>query len=144
VSISKSRDMKYSASVGSNVSYNHAYSTLSNYFSNQYLSVLVNFNLDLFLPGKFQIHTDGSMVSRQQVGGFETVPTVYFLNAWAGKKMLKKENLLIKASANNILNTNAMNSRISGAGFVSQTTYNVIERYFLLTVTWNFLSTRGK
>lgn len=143
LTISKSKNLKYSASIGSNLSYSYANATF-NYFSSKYLSILANYSLDLYLKNKFQLHTDGSYLSRQQVGGFTDVPSVFFLNSFIGKKLLKKENLLVKVSANNLLNTNSMNTRVSGAGYVSQTTYDVIERYFLLTLTWNFIKTPGK
>jgi hypothetical protein len=66
---------------------------------------------------------------------------VFLWNAWIGKKLLKNDALLIKASVNDLLNENIGFNRQVNSNFITQNTYSTIQRYFMLSVIWNFNKT---
>jgi hypothetical protein len=138
--IRKSKEKKYSFSIGSSFSYTSVEYNVQTIVSNSFTSIQPNFNLDLFLTKKLQLHIDGNMLVREQVIGFQKIPPVVFLNSWVGLKLLKKENLILKTTINNVFNSNALNMRYVGPAFSSQTNYTVIGRYLFLSLAWNFVS----
>lgn len=140
LSIRKSKEKKYSISLGSSFSFTKVKYSLPTIFSNSFTTIQSNFSLDLYPHKKVQFHIDGNLLTRQQVKGFEPLSPVFFLTSWTGIKFLKKETLLFKTTLNNILNTNALNMRYLGPEYSSQTNYNVIGRYLFFSLAWNFVS----
>jgi hypothetical protein len=51
---------------------------------------------------------------------------------------MKEDALLIKISANDLLNQNIGLDRNIGSNYVSQETYTTVRRFFLFSVAWNF------
>jgi hypothetical protein len=75
---------------------------------------------------------------------FDNNTNIILWNAWVGKKFLKKDALLIKVSANDLLNQNIGFNRTVNSNYISQNTYSTIQRFFLLSVVWNFNKTGVK
>lgn len=140
LTIRKSVAKKYNVSVGGNLRYTNLNASILEKFSNAALTAAGNFNFDFFSGRKITFHTDGNILTRQNLPGFSSLPTAFMMNVWISKKMLTSESLVLKASVNNLLNTNTLNDRYTAAGFTSQTRYDIIERYFLLSLAWNFAS----
>jgi len=138
--IRKSKEKKYSISIGSSFSYTKVEYNVQTIVSNSFTTFQPNFNLDLYPIKKLQLHIDGNVLVRQHVKGFEKIPPAVFLNSWMGFKLFKKENLILKTTINNVFNSNALNTRYVGPTYTSQTNYTVIGRYLFLSLAWNFVS----
>jgi len=68
---------------------------------------------------------------------------VVLLNASIEKKMLKKDQLVLRLSGNDLLNQNIGLNRQVGSNNITQTTYTTIRRYFMLSLVWNFTKMGG-
>lgn len=138
----KYKEKKYDLSLFGYVGYNTNHSTLQNQINNNSWSCGVEPNFDVFLPAKFQIHTDGDYEWQQKTQTF-AARNQFIWNAWIGKKFFKKENLLVKVSANDILNQNNGFSRSAYNNTYTQSLNATIKRYFMLSVEWNFSKMNG-
>jgi hypothetical protein len=93
---------------------------------------------DIFLPWHVQIHGDANLNIRQKTPVFPTNNNVFLVNGWIGKKLLKNDQLMLKAAVNDLLNQNNGFNRNVSSSFITQNTYTTIKRYFLFSVVWNF------
>ncbi|GAB2985979.1 TonB-dependent receptor [Mucilaginibacter puniceus] len=90
----------------------------------------------VYLPGKFQI---SSTIDYNYQAGVRGAPAVIYKmwSATMSKTFLKGDNLKLSIVGNNLLNQN-QNSRYFSANGFTQNTYNSIQRYFMLNITWDF------
>jgi len=90
----------------------------------------------VYLPGKFQL---SSYINYNYQAAVKTAPAVYYkmLNATLSKAFFKGDNLKFSITGNNLLNQNQNQRNINATGF-TQNTYNSIQRYFMLNITWDF------
>lgn len=137
VRLAKYKEKKYDISLNGNLGYNTNSTTLQNQINNNAWSYSINPDIDIFLPAKFQVHTDGNYNWQQATQSF-AARSQFIWNAWIGKKFFKKENLLLKASVNDILDQNNGFSRSANNNTISQNYYTTIRRYFMVTLVWNF------
>ena len=135
---SKQKDKKYDNSISANATYTTSNSSIQSNISTHYWTFNVRPDLDFYLPLKFQIHTDCDFIYRQKTSTFDNDNNVILWNLWVGKKLLKNDALLIKVSGNDLLNQNIGFNRTVNTNFISQNTYTTIQRYFMLSVVWNF------
>jgi hypothetical protein len=68
---------------------------------------------------------------------------VYIVNASARKVISKNDQWEIKASVNDLFNQNLGINRNASSNFITETTNQTIQRYFLFSLIWNF-SKNGK
>lgn len=90
----------------------------------------------LFLPGKFQIATDLNYRYQGAITNLSALTT----NMWNGsitKTFLKGDNLKFIISGNNLLNQEQFTRNVTPTG-ITQTSYNTLKRYFMLTISWDF------
>ncbi|HEY0299422.1 MAG TPA: outer membrane beta-barrel family protein [Arachidicoccus sp.] len=137
INLDKYKEKKYEFYVWSNLSYNSSNSTLQNQIDNNSWSSNINPNLDIFFPAKFQLHTDGNYKWQGKTQTFDSY-SQFIWNAWFGRKFLKRENLLLKFSVNDILNQNNGYSRQPYNNTFTQSVTSTIGRYFMLSLEWNF------
>lgn len=136
--LGKSKEKKYSSGLSGSVTYTQSTSSLQSNIKTSYFTYNIRPYADLYLPLKFEIHSDCDFNIRQKTTVFDTNTNVALWNAWVGKKFLKNDALLIKATVNDILNMNIGFNRTVTSNYVSQNTYSTIQRYFMLSVVWNF------
>lgn len=134
----KVKEKKYDINIGHNVSYNFIKTTQQTASNNNGWSYSLNPNIDIFLPKGFQIHTDLNYEWRQKTETFNTDFNRTLWNAWVGKKFFKKENLLVKVSAFDLLNQNKGFDRRAWDNIFYQSYYTTIPRHFMLSVVWDF------
>jgi Outer membrane protein beta-barrel family/Carboxypeptidase regulatory-like domain len=134
----KSKDKKYELGLSTNATYTNSHSSIQSNIKTNYWTYNVQPNFDIFLPKKFQVHSDADANFRQKTSAFDFNTNVILWNAWIGKKFLKGDALLIKASANDLLNQNKGFNRTVNSNFISQNTYTTIQRFFMLSVVWSF------
>jgi hypothetical protein len=134
----KSKEKKFSLGFNAAATYTTSTSSVQTNIKTSYWTFVIHPDADLFLPLKFQVHADCDLNLRQKTGAFDRNTNVALLNAWFGKKLLKSDALLIRASVNDLLNQNIGFSRRVNSNFISQNTYTTIQRFFMLSVSWNF------
>jgi hypothetical protein len=134
----KSKEKKYDIGVRFSGTYTNSHSSINTGVSTNYWTYQIQPEGNLFLPLKFQIHADADINLRQKTPIFTTNNNVVLVNAWVGKKFLKNDALLIKVSVNDLLNQNIGFNRTVNSTFITQNTYNTIQRYGMLSLVWNF------
>ncbi len=128
----------YANSISANATYTTSTSSIQKNVLTHYWTYNIRPDLDFFLPGKFQLHNDCDFIFREKTSVFDNNNNVILWNAWFGKKLLKGDAMLIKLSANDILNNNIGFNRTVNTNYITQNTYSTIQRYYLLSVVWNF------
>lgn len=137
-SAGKTVEKLYANSIYANISYTTSQSSIQKDISTHYWTYNIRPDIDFYLPWKLQIHTDCDFIFRQKTSVFDNDYNVVLLNAWFGKKLLPGDALLIKASVNDLFNQNIGFNRTVNTNYITQNTYSTIQRYFMLTVLWNF------
>ena len=138
VNLNKWKEKKYGIGFSSSATYTESTSSIEENIRTSYWTFNMHPDVDFFLPLKFQVHSDCDFSFRQKTSVFDVNTNVILWNAWAGKKFLKGDALLLKVSANDILNQNIGFNRTVNSNYISQNTYSTIQRYFMLSVVWNF------
>ena len=95
-------------------------------------------NFNLYLPGKFQIGTDGNYEYREKTESFNEDFRRFVWNAYLRKKFLKDEKLVLSATGYDLLNQNKGFSRSANSNFLTQTSFTNIRRYFIFSLVWEF------
>jgi hypothetical protein len=85
-----------------------------------------------------EIGTDIDWDIRQRIAQFDRNNNAFLWNAYVSKKFLKGDQLELRAAAFDILNQNLGYSRFGSNGTVTEQNYNVIRRYGMLSLIWNF------
>lgn len=142
--IGKQLEKVYDNSISANATYTTSNSSIQKNVSTHYWTYNIRPDFDFFLPWKIQLHTDVDFIFRQKTSVFDNNNNVILWNGWVGKKLLKGDAMLIKLSANDILNKNIGFNRTVNTNYITQNTYSTIQRYFLLSVVWNFNKNGGK
>ena len=102
-----------------------------------------NGSFTVYLPGKFQISSDGNYQFRAKTQTFDTDYHRTIINASLAKTFLKDDNLKFTLSGNDLLNQNQGFDRTANGNYVIQNTYTTIKRYFMFSVSWDFNSMGG-
>lgn len=144
IGFSKVRQGVYDGSINISAAYNTKSSSIQKQATLNYFSSLITMSLDVFLPGKFQWHTDANNKFQQRSGNFNTDFNQFIWNTWIGRKFLSKDNLLIKCSVNDLLNQNKGFSRNVANNMMQQNSYTTISRYYMLSVVWSFINNTNK
>lgn len=94
-------------------------------------------NLSLFFIRNFEVHTDAAYTWQQSTSAFNGSTSVLLWNASILRNFLHGR-LSAKFQANNLLNANAGISRTSSANLNTESTTNILGRYWLLSLTYHF------
>jgi hypothetical protein len=137
----KYKEKKFDVNVNVSATYTSSISSIQSSIQTNYWSANIAPNVDVYLPLKFQVHTDLDYNYRQKTDVFSNNTNVAYWNAWIGKKFMKKDALMLKISANDILNQNIGFNRSVNSNYITQNTYSTIQRYFMFSVIWNFTKT---
>lgn len=131
---------KFDISYNPEITYNDNKSTV-NTLTTSYWTTEQEFEVSYELPLKFEIGTDINWFIRQQTSVFDRNNNVFRWNAYVAKKFMKNDQLELRLSAFDMLNQNLGFSRYAQNNIVTETNYNTIRRYGLLSLTWNFTKT---
>ncbi|HET9055215.1 MAG TPA: outer membrane beta-barrel family protein [Chitinophagaceae bacterium] len=122
---------------------NYSQSSINKNLTTRYWNFNSYPSLNLKLPKKFYVEMESQIHIFQKTGLFNAGQNTYFVNASVKKAFTKEEKLEVKLAANDIFNQNRGISRNISSNFISETRSNVIQRYFLLSLIYNF-SKNGK
>lgn len=94
--------------------------------------------INIYLPGKMQISSDLDFTYTGKSEVFNQEVYHSNLNATLSKAFLKESNLKLSITGNDLLNQNIGYNRNAYGAMITETSYNTIRRYFMLSVTWDF------
>jgi hypothetical protein len=94
--------------------------------------------LEIKLAKKVIIRTDGEFTFQEASSSFNTNFSQFVINTSIEKAFLEKDNLKLSISGNDLFNQNAGFSRSVFGNNITQTSFNNIQRYFLLSLSWDF------
>ena len=97
----------------------------------------------VYLPGNFQVGSYSSFQYNAATASFHTSFSQILLNLFIIKTFLKKNNLMVELWGNDLQNQNSGFSRNAQANLITQTTYNTLKRYFMLTINYEFTKMTG-
>ncbi|MDE3144460.1 MAG: outer membrane beta-barrel protein [Bacteroidota bacterium] len=135
---SQVKEKKLDNSIRADATYTTSTSSIQQNITTHYWTYTIHPDLDFYFSKKWHLHTDCDFIFRQKTSVFDNNNNVIFWNLWFDKKVLKSNALMIRVSANDILNQNKGFNRTVNSNFISQNTYTTIQRYFMLSVIWNF------
>lgn len=117
---------------------NYSRSSINKNIVTKYWSFESNPYLNIKLPKKIYFELSGDINIYEKTSVFALQNNVYLLNASVKKAFTKDEKLEVKLYVNDIFNENRGINRNITSNFISETRSNVIQRFFLLSVIYNF------
>jgi hypothetical protein len=95
-------------------------------------------DVNVHLPWKLEIQTDVSFNFRQKISAFDKNNNAIRWNARLDRKILKNDAARIRFQAFDMLDQNIDFNRNTNSNFSSESTYDTLRRYFMLSLIWNF------
>jgi len=130
--------------LGANANYNHTTSSINPGIVTKYWSYEINSNIQLkFKKVKTFVDINVEANIYQKTAVFKDQRDIYLLSSSVRKVLTKNDQWELKLNVNDILNQNLGISRNASSNFISETTNQTIQRYFMLSLIWNF-SKNGK
>jgi hypothetical protein len=93
------------------------------------------------LPLKFEISSNANFNFRQKTDVFGRDVNSIKWDASLSKKFLKKDNLELKMSVNDILNQNIGFDRNVNSNIVTERSFTTLKRFFMLSVQYSINKT---
>jgi hypothetical protein len=143
LNLSRYKEKKYDISLSFGPNYTVSGSSLQPGINNNGRGFTANAYFNLYLPGKFQISSDGNYEFKAKTQTFNQDFNRTLINASLVKKFLKSDNLKLTLTGNDLLNQNVGFSRNINGNFITQNSYTTIKRYFMLSLVWDFNSIGG-
>ncbi len=131
------KDEKIEVEWNTDFAYNDNKATIST-LATSYWTIENTLDVSFVLPKKFEIGSDFNWYIRERTVVFDRNNNVFRWNAYVSKKFLKNDQLELRASVFDILNQNLGFSRYANSNQVTESNYNTIRRYGMVTLIWNF------
>jgi len=130
---------QYSVSVSLMPSYNTSGNSIRGVkTSNNSYGMNGNFDLMLRLPGKTELRTNGRYQYTGKSKSFDQSISRLTWDASINKKFLKSESLVLSLTGKDLLNQNTGFNRSVYNNTINQNNSTTIQRYFLLSLAWDF------
>lgn len=127
---------KFNMGLNASLTYNNATYSVQKNLNTHYLSQTYSADLSYTTKSNTIISTDFDYyVNTGRADGFNQALPLW--NAYLAQQIFKKKNGEIKFSVNDILNQNQSISRTVGDNYIVDTRTMVLQRYFMLTFTYN-------
>lgn len=140
--ISKEKEKKYDISLNPEISWVKAKNSINANASANYWQVGVRADVEITFLKKFRFETDANFRAKQKDPNFPAKNQFTMWNA-SLSRFLFKEVLEATVSVNDILNENRGYDRTFNDYRFTETYYNTLKRFWMVTLTWNF-SKNGK
>ncbi|MFZ1304928.1 MAG: outer membrane beta-barrel protein, partial [Ferruginibacter sp.] len=140
--ISKQKEKKYEFSLNPGISWVNAKNSISSAASANYWQVGVRGDVEITFLKKFRFETDVNYKAKQKDPRFPSKNQFTIWNA-SLTRFIYKEVLEASVSVNDILNENRGYERTFNDYRYTETFYNTLKRFWMVTLTWNF-SKNGK
>jgi hypothetical protein len=143
LTLSGYKEKKYNVYISVGPSYSTNQSALQKELNDNGWGINADGSIAIYLPGKFEITSDGTYQYKQATASFNEDFSRLIWNASFAKKFFKSENLKLSVSGNDLLNQNKGFNRTASGNMIVQNTYTGIQRYFMLSLTWDFKKMGG-
>jgi outer membrane receptor protein involved in Fe transport len=128
---------KYSLQFNTNVTYFDEVSSINTAAPIRYWTQAHTGAVTLFFFRDFEINTNGSYTWQQQTSAFSANTSVMLWNAYVSRNLLHSK-LVVRFQVNNILDANAGISRTNTANINTQSSTNILGRYWMVSATYHF------
>ena len=139
---SKEKDKKYDISFNAEIARVNSKSSINTGALANYWQGSLSTDIEITLPYKFRFETDLNYRTKQKDFRFPAKNTFTTWNA-SLKRNLFKDKFEAGILVNDILNENRGYDRTFSDNRYAETFYNTLQRFWMLTLTWNF-SKNGK
>ncbi|MES2417898.1 MAG: TonB-dependent receptor [Bacteroidota bacterium] len=136
--VNKYKEKKYSFQFSFGPSYNTQQNSLNEEVNNNGWGSRGYGSFTIYLPGKFQISSDGQYQYTAKTVSFDQSFERLIINSSINKTFLKADNLKLSLSVNDLLSQNTGFQRYASSSTITQTKYNTIKRYFMFSLIWDF------
>ena len=143
MSFSKYVENKFNFYIGPNFTFNQSKASVNADANAEYWQINGWGNLQVTLAHKFEIGSEVEFQVRQKDDRFPTNNSFTTWEAHIIKRFLKENALEVKLGVYDILNQNRGYNRNFNSYNFTETYYNTLKRFWLLTITWN-ISKNGK
>ncbi|MEO6820147.1 MAG: outer membrane beta-barrel family protein [Ginsengibacter sp.] len=144
IGFSKRKNNVYDIRVNFSPSYTNSTSSISKAATTKYWTYNISANGNYTFPGKIELGSNIDFQFRDKINASDLNNNVIFWNAYVEKKFLKKDQLTLRASVNDILDQNKGYSRTVQTDAIVERNYLTFQRYGLLTLTYNFNTSGAK
>lgn len=134
------KDDKYYISMGGDFTYNTSTSSVRSDIVTQFWIYSYQLNGEIELPAKFELNANATYNIRQRTSEFDRNLNTFIINAELVKKFGEKEIFEIGLSCRDVLNQNIGFNRNANSNFINENVHTILQRYFLLRVTYNINS----
>jgi Outer membrane protein beta-barrel family len=143
LNISIYKEKKIDLSLSGGPTYTISETSLQPNINNNGWGAQASLNGTIYLPLNFQVGTYSSYQYNAATASFRSDFSQLLLNMFIIKTLGKKNNLMVELWGNDLLNQNSGFSRYAQANLITQTTYNTLKRYFMLTINYEFTKMGG-
>lgn len=143
VNVSKYKENKYDFWMGPSITFNRSRASLNPNANADFWQIEGWANGRVMLPKNFEINSDMNVQIRQKDPRFTQNNNITIWNAAVTKRFLKDNKLEAKFGLYDILNQNKGYQRDFNSSSFTETYFNTLQRFWLLTLTWN-ISKNGK
>ncbi|MDI9365350.1 MAG: outer membrane beta-barrel family protein [Flavobacterium sp.] len=143
INLNYNSDKWLSFYLGAGANHNRSKSSINNNIETKYWTYESYGEVEMKLPKKWYLNIDEDITVYQKTAAFANQRDIFIVNASIKKSIDKNENWQIKASVNDIFKQNQGINRNITSNFITETSSQTIQRYFLLTLIFNF-SKNGK
>jgi hypothetical protein len=138
LSVSYDKDTTMYLSLKFTPTYNNSYTKLRADINNKFWEYNTNLTFNYTLPCKLEFSTDFNWIVRPQLTNTQKGNNIMMWNASISKRILKDRSLNIKLYAYDILNQNVGFNYNQYGYTTTRSSWNVIQQYFMLSLSWNF------
>jgi hypothetical protein len=143
IGLSKYKEKKYSIYLNGGPNYTVGQSSLQPDRNNNGYGFSADYYINVYLPGKIQISSDGQYQYTAATQSFSTDFRQTILNASITKAFFKGEGLKLILRGNDLLNQNSGFTRSASSTSYTENRYTTIRRYYMLSVVWDFSGMGG-
>ncbi len=138
--ITYNNEEKMSLTIDPGFTYNFSQNQVNRDRNISYWSFNPTASVAVYLPGSVEIGTDLDYEFRPAVNPYPNDFSRFLLDAHVSKRFLTSKNLELSFGMWDILNQNQGYTRATTNNYNTESFYNILQRYWMLSATWNFFS----
>jgi len=142
VSISKNIEKKLDMYLSYSPTFTNAKSTINRGQQTKYWIQYVYLDLTYTIQQGFTVNNNIQANYRQKLSPGDRSTNAFIWNMSIEKKISKKKDLTALLSINDLLNQQIGFSRNVSSNFISENTYDMVQRYAMFTIRWKFSKNR--
>ncbi len=140
--IGKNVEKKFDFNLNYDPEYNHSISSINTSASTNYWTHSIYGELFYKIKNGLNFNSDVRANFRQKINPTDPNTNSVVWNASVEKRLLKKQDVYLIFTLNDILNQNIGFNRNITSNFITENTYTTVQRYFLVSLRWKFSKNR--